>query len=193
MRICVFGAASNEVDQSYIDAVENLGEKMAGRGHSLVFGAGGGGLMGAAARGVHRGGQEVVGVIPHFFREERVEEIYPKCDTLIYTDTMAERKQKMEDLADAFIIVPGGVGTFEEFFEVFTLKQLAQHTKPIAIYDVNGYYGKLDDFLQMAVKERFIRSECREIYDHSQDADEILDYIEKDERAALDVHDLKNG
>ncbi len=193
MKICVFGAASDKICDSYIKAVEALGEKFAKRGHSLVFGAGGNGLMGAAARGVKRGNGEIFGVIPHFFREENVEKIYDECTELIFTDTMAQRKTKMEDLADAFIVVPGGIGTFEEFFEVLTLKQLSRHTKPIAVYDINGYYKNMDAFLEVAYKEKFIREDCRELYCYSDDADVILDYIENDERIKRDVHDLKNG
>ena len=140
MNICVFGAASDRIDASYIAAVEALGQEMARRGHALVFGAGANGLMGAAARGVHQGGGTIYGVIPSFFRDEKIEAIFENCTELIFTETMAERKSKMEDLADAFLIVPGGIGTFEEFFQVLTLKQLGRHTKPIAIFDINGYY-----------------------------------------------------
>lgn len=193
MKICVFGAASNEIDESYIKTTEEFGFLLAKRGHSLVFGAGGHGLMGACARGVKKAGGEITGVIPGFFKDENIELIYDKCDTLIYTETMAQRKSKMEDLADAFVIVPGGIGTFEEFFEVLTLKQLARHTKPIAIYDINGYYKHLDELLEMGFNERFIRDDCRLIYGHSEDANEILDYIENDTREERDVHSLKNG
>ncbi len=193
MKICVFGAASDKISDTYIKTVEAMGEKLAQRGHSLVFGAGGNGLMGAAARGVKRGKGEIYGVIPHFFREENVEKIYDECTELIFTDTMAQRKTKMEDLADAFIVVPGGIGTFEEFFEVLTLKQLSRHTKPIAVYDINGYYKNMDAFLEVAYHEQFIREDCRELYCYSDDAEEILDYIENDERKQHDVHDLKNG
>ena len=104
MKICVFGAASAHIDNIYIRAVEELGEKMAKRGHSLVFGAGATGLMGAAARGVKRGGGKIHGVIPDFFRDEEVEAIYEGCDKITYTENMSERKREMEDEADAFII-----------------------------------------------------------------------------------------
>ncbi len=193
MKICVFGAASSAIDESYIKAVELLGEKMAKRGHTLVFGAGGSGLMGAVARGVHKGNGKIIGIIPSFFKEETIEEIFDKCDELIYTDTMADRKSKMEDLSDAFITVPGGIGTFEEFFQVLTLKQLARHTKPIAIFDVNDYYVELNDFLNLSVKEKFINQECYDLYLYSNKIDEVLDYIEKDERRQKNVHDLKLG
>lgn len=193
MKICVFGAASSAIDESYIKAVELLGEKMAKRGHTLVFGAGGSGLMGAVARGVHKGNGKIIGIIPSFFKEETIEEIFDKCDELIYTDTMADRKSKMEDLSDAFITVPGGIGTFEEFFQVLTLKQLARHTKPIAIFDVNDYYVELNDFLNLSVKEKFINQECYDLYLYSNKIDEVLDYVEKDERRQKNVHDLKLG
>ncbi|MBR3869769.1 MAG: TIGR00730 family Rossman fold protein [Clostridia bacterium] len=193
MRICVFGAASTEIDKSYITAVENLGKQIAERGHSLVFGAGASGLMGAAARGVHAGSGEIIGVIPTFFKDEEIEAIYEECDQLILTEDMAERKATMEDLADAFVIVPGGVGTFEEFFQVFTAKQLVRHNKPIAIFDVNDYYKELDDFLRVAVKEKFIRKECAALYDYTSNLDELFAYLENDKRIIHNVHDLKNG
>ncbi len=193
MKICVFGAASNEIDNSYIELVENLGKEMAKRGHSLVFGAGGNGLMGAAARGVYSGGGKITGVIPSFFKEENIELIFDKCDEIIYTQTMAERKAKMEDLADAFIIVPGGIGTFEEFFEVLTLKQLGRHAKPIAVLDINNYYKKLEEFLEVSVEEQFIRGGCKDLYFYSTDIDEIITYLEKDKHIKADVHEVKIG
>ena len=118
MRICVYGAASPTIDKKYIELVEKMGQEMVNRGHSLVFGGGGNGLMGAAARGVKSGGGYILGVIPKFFDEEKVEAICDFCDELIQPDTMRQRKQLMEDNADAFIIVPGGIGTYEEFFEI---------------------------------------------------------------------------
>lgn len=193
MRICLFGAASTAIDQSYIEAVEELGFQLAKRGHSMVFGAGGNGLMGAAARGVKRGGGIVTGIIPKFFRDNNIEALFEDCDDLIFTETMAERKSTMENMSDAFIVVPGGVGTFEEFFQVLTAKQLAIHTKPIAIYDINNYYRELDDFLKVAVSEKFIRPTCKELYDYTDNLEEVFSYLENDERLVRDVHDLKLG
>ncbi|MBR2877524.1 MAG: TIGR00730 family Rossman fold protein [Clostridia bacterium] len=193
MKICVFGAASYEIDKSYIDAVEKLGEEMAKRGHALVFGAGGNGLMGAAARGVTKGGGEIYGVIPTFFRDETIELIYDKCTELIYTETMAERKAKMEDLAEAFIITPGGIGTLEEFFQVLTLKQLGRHVKPIVILDVNGYYKKLEAFLDTALDQKFINANCKDLYYYAKSAEDAVSYIENDKQIRKDVHDLKQG
>jgi len=191
MKICVFGAASDRIDKAFIDAVEKIGEEIAKRGHSLVFGAGGTGLMGAAARGVTREGGEITGVIPHFFREEAVEVIYDKCTEIIYTDTMAERKSKMGELADAFIIVPGGIGTFEEFFEILTLKQLGQHTKPIALFDINGYYDGLEKFLEYSIETGFIRNGVSHLYTCVATPEEALDYIENDVPKRYSIKDLK--
>lgn len=193
MKICVFGAASYEIADFYIEAVEKLGEKMAEKGHELVFGAGGNGLMGAAARGVKRGNGKIYGVIPEFFRDETIEAIYDQCDELIFTQTMAQRKTKMEDLADAFIIVPGGIGTFEEFFEVLTLKQLGRHTKPIVIFDINNYYKKLEEFLDFSIEQDFIKDNCKQLYGYSDSIDGVLEYIENDKQIQMDVHELKKG
>ena len=193
MKICVFGAASNEIDSSYIAEIEKLGEAMAKRGHSLVFGAGGHGLMGAAARGVRKGGGEVFGIIPSFFRDENIEEIFDDCTELIFTETMAERKTKMEDLCDAFIVVPGGIGTFEEFFQVLTLKQLGRHSKAIVLYDINGYYKNLEAFLQLSVDEKFIRDGCKNLYEYHDTPDGVLDFLENYQKPQLDVHELKLG
>ena len=120
MRICVFGAASPTIDKKYIEATEKMGEILAGRGHGRVFGGGGNGLMGAAAEGFREGGADIIGVIPSFFRNENIEAICDFCNTLYEPDTMRERKQIMEDNADAFVIVPGGIGTYEEFYEILT-------------------------------------------------------------------------
>lgn len=178
MKICVFGASSAHIDQKYIKEVEDLGEKMAKRGHSLVFGAGATGLMGAAARGVKRGGGYIHGVIPSFFRDEGVEVIYDQCDKITYTETMSQRKQIMEDDAEAFIIVPGGIGTFEEFFEVLTLKQLGRHEKPIAILNTDGYYDDMEKFMHSVADKKFITYSCYELYDYFNTPDEVLSYLE---------------
>ncbi|MBO5327688.1 MAG: TIGR00730 family Rossman fold protein [Clostridia bacterium] len=178
MKFCVFGAASAHVDEVYIKAVEELGEKMAKRGHSLVFGAGSTGLMGAAARGVKRAGGYVHGVIPHFFKEHGVEVIFDDCDKLTFTEDMAQRKNTMENECDAFIIVPGGVGTFEEFFQVLTLKQLGRHKKAIAIYDINGFFIELEKFLQEVAEKKFVTYETTKLYKFFNSADELLTYLE---------------
>ena len=193
MRICVYGAASPTIDKEYIEKVEKLGKIMAERGHSLVFGGGANGLMGAAARGVRSGGGYILGVIPKFFGDEAVEAIYDDCNELIEPDTMRERKQIMEDNADAFIITPGGIGTFEEFFEILTLKQLCRHNKPIAIYNIKGYYNEIETVLETAMAKNFIRENCMELYKISEDLDELFAYIERPVEGKRIIKELKDG
>lgn len=193
MRICVFGAASPTIDPEYIKAVEALGEKLAKRGHSLVFGGGGGGLMGAAARGFQAGGGKIMGVIPSFFNDEKVEAICDFCDSLIFTETMRERKQIMEDNSDAFIVVPGGIGTFEEFFEILTLKQLCRHNKPIAIYNLKGYYNELESVMNSSIRKNFIRKDCASLYLLSEDVDRLIEYVESKNHVQRTVRELKDG
>lgn len=193
MNICVFGAASSEIDEKYVKAVEIMGKQLAERGHNLVFGAGGQGLMGAAARGFKNGGANITGIIPEFFKEAEVEQIYEECDELIYTDTMRERKGKMEELADVFIIVPGGIGTFEELFEVLTLKQLGRHKKAIAIYNIDGYYDSMESMLEHSIDERFVRENCKMLYSSFSDLQSMIDYLEADIQIDFTVKQLKNG
>jgi hypothetical protein len=191
MNICVFGAASKTIDNKYIVAVEDMGEHLAKRGHNLVFGSGSTGLMGAAGRGFKKGGGKIHGVVPAFFKEDLNEFVNYQCDEMTITETMRERKAVMEDLADAFIITPGGAGTFEELFEVFTLKQLGRHRKPIAIYNIDGYYDKLQELIEFSIQNNFIKPECKGIYKVFTDLDEMTKYVENDDMQGLTIHDLK--
>lgn len=193
MNICVFGAASNDIDKFYITEVEKMGQALAERGHSLIFGAGCNGVMGAAARGFAKGGGKVTGVVPGFFKETMAEVIALDCDELIYTETMQERKKTMEDMADAFIIAPGGVGTFDEFFEVLTLKQLGRHTKPIAVYSLNDYYTPLEAMLENAIKGHFLTEDCKSIYRFAYSLKELVEYIETDKGENHSSLNLKKG
>lgn len=179
MKICIYGASSEIIERKYIDRIEALGEEMAKRGHSLVFGCGSHGLMGAAARGVKKGGGYIHGVIPKFFEENGYKAIFYQADKITWTNTMAERKTTMENDCDAFVVVPGGVGTFEELFEIITLKQLCQLDKPIVIYNVEGFYDKLNDFLCDIVKKHFVSESTVQLFKFCNNTDEIFNYVEK--------------
>ena len=193
MKICLFGSASDKIDPIYIRKTEELGYALAKRGHSLVFGGGGKGLMGAAARGFKKGGAEICGVIPRFFSDENIETAFSDCTELILCDTMNERKQIMEDLADAFLITPGGIGTFDEFFEVLTNKQLGRHEKPIALYNIEGFFNELEAAMYSATNKRFIKANCRMLYMIFTDPDEMTGYIEHIQLLGLRPSDLKDG
>ncbi len=193
MKICVFGAASPKIDDLYIEKVEELGREMVKRGHSLVFGGGNNGLMGAAARGVLMEGGYIEGVIPSFFENEEIEAVFPHCDNIFETKTMRERKQMMEEMSNAFIIVPGGIGTFEEFFEIMTLRQLCRHNKPIALYNINGYYNELNAMMKAAVEKGFVRSAMEELYLTTDSLEELFKFLETPQGENLLVKDLKDG
>ena len=141
MNITLYGAASDRIDRVYIEKVEELGRAMARRGHTMVFGAGASGLMGAAARGMAAENGRIIGVTPHFMHA--LEPVSTQCTEVIATETMAERKNIMEAKADAFVIVPGGIGTFDEFFQILTLKVLGRHDKPIILYNINGFWDNM--------------------------------------------------
>lgn len=189
MIICVYGAASNKINSSYIEAVEELGRRIAKRGHSIVYGAGSGGLMGAVARGVHEGGGEICGVAPTFFDVDGV--LFEHCTELVSTETMRERKRIMEERAEAFIMVPGGVGTFDEFFEILTLKQLKRHNKAMAVYNVNHYYDHMADMMDNAIKQGFVTPDTLKLYEVLDDADKILDYIEQYDETKYVIGDVR--
>ena len=176
MNICLYGASSNTIDEKYIKQTEAFGEILAERGHTLVYGAGAGGLMGAAARGVQKKGGKIIGVAPSFFNVDGI--LFEDCTEMIYTETMRERKGIMEQKADAFVMVPGGIGTFDEFFEILTLKQLGRHNKPIAIFNQNGYYDSITALLENAIKEGFMTEKNRELLGVFEKAEELLSYFE---------------
>ena len=176
MNICVYGASSDKIDKYYISETEKLGEVIAQKGHSLVFGGGAQGIMGAAARGMKNQKGYVIGVSPKFFNVDGV--LFTDCDELIYTETMRERKQILEEKSDAFVVAPGGIGTFEEFFEIFTLKQLARHNKPIIIFNANGFYDNMIKLLEDAEKQGFIREKTLKLYKVIEKPEEIIEYIE---------------
>ena len=190
MNLCLYGASSDQIAPAYLQAVEALGAKLAARGHGMVFGGGAQGLMGAAARGVSSQHGYILGVAPSFFNVDGV--LYPHCSEFIYTETMRQRKQIMEDRADGFIMVPGGIGTYEEFFEMLTLKQLGRHSKPIAILNLNGYYDLLEQLLEQTIRQGFMKPACRNLYGVFSDADALLDYLEQANDAPVSATDMKN-
>lgn len=176
MNICVYGASSTAIAKSYINPVEELGKKIAGLGHSVVFGGGNNGLMGAIARGVYAGGGKIIGVSPAFFNVDGV--LFEKCTEMIYTETMSRRKELMMEYADAFLVVPGGPGTLDEFFETLTLKQLGKHNKPILVYNLNGYYDQLIAQLDTCVDRQFMEEKNMSLFHVFNRADKIITYLQ---------------
>lgn len=177
MNICLYGASSSDIDEIFIIKTEELGEKLARAGHNLVYGGGAGGLMGAAARGIINGGGEVIGVAPTFFQVDGV--LFPDCTDFIFTETMRERKRIMEEKADGFVAVPGGIGTFDELFEIISLKQLGRHNKPVAVYNINGYFNAFINMLDTAVKGGFMTEKSRELVVSVTSPEELIKYFDE--------------
>lgn len=176
MNICFYGASSPDLDQRYTSACTELGRFIARRGHGVVFGGGTSGLMGAVAKGVKAESGTLIGISPRFFDKDGI--LDKECTEFIFTETMRERKQAMEEHSDAFIVAPGGIGTFEEFLEMLTLAQLGRHRKGIAIYNINGYYDGLIEFFKTCTKERFIKESVFNLFGAFDDPEALLDHLE---------------
>ena len=190
MNICLYGASSSAIAKAYVNPTEELGAKIAERGHTLIYGGGAAGLMGAAARGAYSRGGEIIGVVPSFLNVDGI--LFDNCTELIFTETMRERKALMEQKSDAFIMTPGGVGTFDEFFEILTLKQLGRHSKPIAIFNINGYFDSLIAQLENAVHKQFINPEIFELFISTDRADRLIDYLENSVSSPTEARIFKN-
>ena len=163
MRVCVYAAASDKIEKKYITTVERIGEELANNGYSLIYGGGSTGLMGAVARGFRKGNGEVIGVTPIFM--DKNEPVFEDCTDIIRTADMPERKKIMEAGCDLFVILPGGIGTFDEFFQVLTLRELDRHNKHIVIYNIDGYYTKLLECLEDCISKGFVKPKVREYYE----------------------------
>lgn len=159
MHICVYGAASDAIAPVYLDSAFRLGRVIAEAGHTMVFGAGCTGVMGAAARGVQSSGGKLIGVAPSFFHTPGI--LVEDCTELILTETMRERKDLLEQKSDMFIAAPGGIGTLDEFFEIFTLRTLDRHRKPVYLLNTDGCWDSLirllDDFVAGGLMSREYR------------------------------------
>ncbi len=178
MNICVYGAASPIIDKKYILEGERLGKELAKRGHTLIFGGGNSGLMGAAVRGVCEIGGKSIGISPAFFRPDGV--LSNDATETYHTADMRSRKAMLDAMSDGFIISPGGTGTYDEFFEIYTLKRLGQIDKPIAILNTDGYFEPLLALLHHTAELGFMDKEDNEkMLFVSDSVEEVIDYIEK--------------
>lgn len=191
MKICIFGASSDYIDKKFSDSAYNLAAKMAKRGHSLVFGGGGSGVMGASARGFYDNGGHILGVAPKFMTQYNI--FFKNCTDFKLTETMAERKAYMEEQADCFVVAPGGIGTYEEFFEVYTLKQLARHSKAIVIFNPYGYYDKMIEMLRHTVSERFLEKTSFDLISVFDNDDALIDYLENYKGVETNVIETRYG
>ncbi|GGL71842.1 cytokinin riboside 5'-monophosphate phosphoribohydrolase [Microlunatus endophyticus] len=175
MRICVFCGSSPGRIPAYADAAAGLGRILAGRGIGLVYGGATVGTMGVIADAVLEAGGEVHGVIPTQLFEREI--AHTGLTQLHEVGNMHQRKALMAELADGFIALPGGAGTLEELFEVWTWSQLGLHSKPIGLLDVEGFYSRMTPFLDHIVAEGFLRSRYRDAIQIDADATRLLDKL----------------
>jgi uncharacterized protein (TIGR00730 family) len=152
--LCVYCGSRPGSETAFGDAAQAVGEWIGNRGGQLVYGGGRNGLMGIVAEATLAAGGRVVGIIPKALVEK--EWAHLGCTELHVVDTMHERKRLMADRADAFLALPGGIGTFEEFFEVWTWRQLGYHDKPVGLLNVAGYYDGLMAFMRTGVEQQFM-------------------------------------
>ena len=171
-RVCVFCGSSGGHDPVYRETARSVGRLLAQRAITLVFGGGHVGLMGAVAEAALAAGGEVIGVIPESLK--RKELAYAGLTELIVTRTMHERKQRMADLSDGFIALPGGFGTFEEFCEILTWGQLGLHEKPCGLLNAKGYYAPLLALFDHALAEGFLKPPYRELVITEDDPERLL-------------------
>ncbi|MCY1396243.1 LOG family protein YvdD [compost metagenome] len=173
--VCVFCGASTGNNPVYREAAIALGRTLAERKLTLVYGGGAVGLMGIVADAALAAGGEVIGIIPHSLKNAEVG--HNGLTRLEVVDGMHARKARMAELSDAFIALPGGLGTFEELFEVWTWGQLGYHGKPLGLLEVNGFYNKLSGFLDHVVAEGFVREPHRAMLQMSESPLELLDQL----------------
>ncbi|MCE2510869.1 MAG: TIGR00730 family Rossman fold protein [Alphaproteobacteria bacterium] len=170
--ICVYCGSSNRVDPVYLETAKQVGSLLAEQKIRLIFGGGGVGLMGAVADAVLDGDGEVIGVMPQFL--EDIEVAHERVTELVVVDSMHTRKQKMFDLSDAFLVLPGGYGTLDEMVEIITWKQLHRHDKPVLIVNVAGYWNPFLRLIDSIIENRFARPKDGELFTVLSNIEEIL-------------------
>ena len=174
--ICVFAGSAQGTKASYSKSAIDLGQEIAKRSYTMVYGGGSKGLMGVVADAVLEGGSSVTGVITEKLHD--VEVGHKNLTSLEIVSSMHERKSRMAELSDAIISLPGGVGTWEEFFEALAWNQLGIYSKPIVLYNVDDYYSKLFEFTQFSVQEGFLPETTHEELFISKSLEEIFEFIE---------------
>ena len=173
LAICVFCSSSEVIDPAYVRLATDVGAELAARGHALVSGGGSVSCMGAVARAARSGGARTVGVIPTALHSRELADF--DADELLITETMRERKAEMDARADAFLALPGGLGTLEELLEVWTARVLGLHDKPVVVLDPDGLFAPLRAQLELLVDRGFVRAPAAAAVTWAQDVAEALD------------------
>lgn len=175
MKIAIFCGSSSGENPEFIEATKELGCFLANNGIDLVYGGAKVGLMGAIADSFLENGRKVYGVIPEHLQEKEI--AHQNITELKIVADMHERKAAMAQMADAFVALPGGAGTLEEIFEVWTWAQIGYHSKPCAFYNINGYYNPLIDMISKMTAEGFLKEQYAEMLIHADQPSSLLSYI----------------
>lgn len=173
--ICVYCGSSDKLPEVYLQAAAEMGKTIAKQGLRLIYGAGSTGLMGALADAALEEGGEVMGIIPNYFNTPVL--AHPNLTQIEIVDTLHQRKARMVELADAFVALPGGFGTLEEFFEVLTWAQIGLHQKPVGLLNIRGYYNLLLSMIEQAQREGFIYDEHRALFYVEENPAELLNEL----------------
>ena len=181
VNVTLYGASSDRTGAEYKDRVRELGELIGSHGHTLVYGAGRAGLMAAAAEGVRSAGGRLIGVTTVFMHE--FEPPYDGCDELIYCQSMSERKEKLKDMGDAIVAVPGGIGTLDELFSALTERLLRRHDKPIALFDPCGFWDGTVSELHKMYGSGFVAERTFGLFRVCRTPAEVLSYFEEESQA----------
>lgn len=174
-NICVYCGSSDKMRPAYLDAAYQMGKTIAQRGLTIVYGAGSTGMMGALADGSLQAGGEVLGVIPELFATPQL--MHTGLTRLEIVDSMHTRKARLAELADAFIALPGGFGTFEELFEMLTWAQIGLHHKPVGLLNTLDYFAPLLKMVEHAQNEGFLYAEHALMLSHAPQPEELLDAL----------------
>ncbi|MCI1592266.1 TIGR00730 family Rossman fold protein [Heyndrickxia oleronia] len=185
-KLAAFCGSSSGASSIYIEEAKKLGKELAKRNIALVYGGASVGVMGAVADSLLEEGGHVIGVMPTFLENREI--AHKKLTELFIVDTMHERKAKMADLADGFIALPGGPGTLEEFFEIFTWAQLGLHQKPCGLLNINHYYDPLLALFDHMTKEQFLHEKYRHMALVSNDPKDLLDQFNTYEPPAVKTY-----
>lgn len=173
--VTVYCSSSDQLDRVYLDAAEALGGALAREGWTLIYGGNRIGMMGVLADAVRAAGGKVIGITPQVFVDKGLDD--KLCDELVVTSGMRDRKQLLEDRGDGFVALPGGLGTFEELFDIITSRQLDYHDKPIVILNIAGYYDPLLSMIEHGIEQRFIRPKARGLFHVATDVEDAIAYL----------------
>jgi uncharacterized protein (TIGR00730 family) len=180
--VCVFCASSTAIASRHVELAAEVGAELARRGHRLVSGGGSISAMGALARAARAGGAHTIGVIPQALVDHEVAD--HDADELIVTPDMRTRKGEMDARADAFLVLPGGIGTLEELLEIWVSRSLQMHTRPVVVLDPTDVFGPLRAQIDALVEQRFVRPDAAALLIWTRTADEALDVIEAEIESA---------